>query len=233
MAAERLDMTEVEAVEYFAEQLDTPFTFKDIQAYRRSLVIVQEYNQFWQYAREQLRKPTEEQLLYLNRIGWHKRSPMSDDRLMNGPAQLYGLADPRVAHKYLKKQFRRREVLAVVPFYRTPTVIGGFTCLSPTQDIQTNTGHGQAGMGKGEPGFAGLQLMGRMSSDVLVATSMLKNMIQLQMHHFSSNDSPLPMVSWRLQRSSQLHKQWSSLEGRQVVIWEREPTAVMLHQAMM
>ena len=58
MAAERLDMTEVEAVEYFAEQLDTPFTFKDIQAYRRSLVIVQEYNQFWQYAREQLRKPT-------------------------------------------------------------------------------------------------------------------------------------------------------------------------------
>lgn len=233
MAAERLEMTEVEAVEYFAEQLDTPFSFKDMQAYRKSLDFVQKHKQFWQYASENLRKPTQDQLIYLNRIGWHKRSPMSDERLMNGPAQLYGLADPRVAQKYLKKQFRRREVLAVVPFFRTPTAIGGFACLSPTQDIHTNTGRGRAEASKGEPGFAGLQFLSRMPSDVLVATSMLKNMIQLQMHHFSSSDSPLPIVSWRLHGTSELHKQWSSLEGRQVVIWEREPTAPMLHQAMM
>ena len=32
MAAERLEMTEVEAVEYFAEQLYTTFSFKDMQA---------------------------------------------------------------------------------------------------------------------------------------------------------------------------------------------------------
>jgi hypothetical protein len=232
MAAERLEMTEVEAVRYLAEQLDQPIKFDSIRAYRQSLDFSDRHQKFWAYARDQMRQPTADQLSFLRYLGWQQRSPMSVDRLMDGPARLYGLADPRAAHKYLKKQFRLKEVLAVVPFYRTPTIIGGFACLSPSQEIYTNNNAARELM-KGDLGFAGLQFLDRVQSETVVITSMLRNMIQIQMHHFSSNQTPLPMLSWNQAATSVTQRQWSIFDGRQVVLWEREPTAAIIHQAMM
>jgi hypothetical protein len=232
MAAARLEMKEIDAVRYLSEQLDHQIEFKSIQAYQKSLEFVENHRKFWAYAREQMRQPTTSQLSFLRYLGWQQRSPMSVDRLMDGPARLYGLADPRAARKYLKKQFRQKEVLVVVPFYRTPTTIGGFGCLSPSQELYTNNNAARE-LAKGDAGFAGLQFMDRMQAESVIVTSMLRNMVQLQMHHFSSNQTPLPLVSWRQSVTAVTQRQWSIFDGRQVILWEREPTAAVIHQAMM
>ena len=236
MAAERLEMTEVETVRYLAEQLDRPLDFKSLENYRNSLDLNQRYLKFWDYSREKMRQPDSEELKFLNYLGWHQRSAMGADRVMDGPAQLYGLADPKVASNYLKsvscKTLRKRGALAVVPFYRTPTAIGGFACFSPTQTVYTNNGT-QSEIAKGDTGFAGLQFLNRVQAEAVIVTSTVSNMIQLQMHHFSSNMTPLPIISWRQSPSAVIQRQWSILDGRKVILWEREPTAAMLHQAIM
>lgn len=237
MAAERLEMTELETVRYLAEQLGYSPDCKSLQSYQKSLDLSQRYRKFWAHAHARMRQPSTEELKFLGSLGWRQRSAMSSDRVMSGPAQLYGLADPRAANLCLKggksrSYTRLREVLAVVPFYRTPTVIGGFACFSPGRLFFTNNSAGQD-LVKGDAGFAGLQFLPQLQSDAVVVTSMLTNMVQLQMHHFSSNLMPLPLLSWRQSPMAVVQRQWSVLDGRQIVFWEREPTAAMLHQAIM
>jgi hypothetical protein len=236
MAAERLEMTEIETVRYLAEQLNRPLDFRAIENYRSSLDLNRRYRQLWDHARERMRQPTDEELKFLSYLGWHQRSAMSIDRIMDGPAQLYGLAEAQAARTYLRsvsnKSFRKREVLAVVPFYKTPTAIGGFACFSPTRTIFTNNGTHCETI-KGDTGFAGLQFIHRVQSETVIVTSMVTNMIQLQMHHFSSNMTPLPVLSWRQSSVSAVQRQWAVLDGRKIILWEREPTAAMLHQALM
>ena len=236
MAAERLEMTEVEAVLYLAEQLEHDVETNAITAYQTSLDYTKKYRKFWEYSRNQMRQPESDQLTLMRHLGWHLRSPMSVERLMSGPAALFGLADPRAANKYLNtassRLFPLRDTLAVVPFYSTPSKVGGFTCVSQNRETYTHP-KTRVSQAKGDSGFAGLQFLGRIQSETIVATSMLKNMIQLQMHHFSSNQAPLPLLSWQRLASSVAQRQWSILDGRSIVLWEREPTASMLHQAMM
>jgi hypothetical protein len=236
MAAERLGMEETEAIRYLADQLEQSISDKVISSYYKSCDFKNKYLKFWDYASKRTATPSNAQRHYLAKLGWQIRSPMSTERLATGPAKLYGLADPKAAQKYLGKRFLAKEPLVIVPFYRTPSVISGFSCLSPSRTSNTNpqsSGQGANAMAKGEPGFAGLQFLPEFQSEIVVATSMLQNMVRLQMHHFSSNITPLPLLSWHQQVVQSVQKQWSVLSDRQLVIWENQPTAAILHQAMM
>ena len=227
MAAERLEMSEIEAIGYLADYLNQPVSETSLLKYQKTLDLLENHRRFWEHARKCLQKPTNDQLRYLTHLGWNVRSPMSPERLMEGPASLYGLADPRMAKKMLCDGVRLREILVAIPYFKTPKTISGFCLLSPKRELHSNLG------GFMEPGFAGLQSLEKMQSEKVIVTSMLKNMIHLQMRHFSSNSNPLPMLSNRQATLACKQQKWSILDGRQLVIWEREPTAAVIHQAMM
>lgn len=234
MAAEHLEMTEVEAIHYLADQLEQDIPHSAIQTYCRTQDSIRRYQKFWEQVKEQIRNPTPEQRAYLQHLGWHPRSSMSRERLLEGPGQLYGLADPKYAQKQLNKNsIRAKEPLVVVPFYSKPKQISGFSLLSPFQEIIINGPNARGNSLPHEFGFAGFQFLPQMHSDTVVVTSMLRNMGQLQMRHFSSNKNPLPLLSWKPPSLTTRQKQWTILEGRKIVIWEREPTAIVLHQALM
>lgn len=232
LAAEKLDMPETEVIQYLAEQLEQQIPSKAVDDYFKACELKNKYLKFWAYAKKQLLDPTPKQIEYLKFLGWQLRSPMSFDRLWEGPASLYGLSDPHVAEKYLGQMLRKKPALVILPFYRTPSIISGFACLSYKQTIYTNT-PGRRDLFHGEPGFAGLQFLNQFNSETLVATSMLKTMVQLQMHHFSTNIRPLPLLGWCQCPIVTIQKQWSLVGNRQLILWEKEPTAAVLHQARM
>lgn len=230
MAAERLEMSEIEAIHYLGERLERNIPHKSIQAYCRSQSYLKRYADFWEQVQYSLRNPTDEQRSFMKYLGWQPRSSMSVERLLEGPGRLFAVAEPRLIRKHLDNinKIKLKETQVVVPFYNKPAQIGGFVCISPKREVVIHHGPDPH-----ELGFAGFQFLDQLHSDSLVVTSMLRNMVQLQMRHFSSNKNPLPLFSWRPPSLTTRQKQWSTLHGRKIVLWEREPTAIVLHQAMM
>jgi len=235
MAAERLEMDLPEAMHYLAGQLNHTLSFDDMKAYHHSQTLAAKFLKLWSAAQDGIRQPTPESVQAISQLGWQCTSPMSLDRKMAGPGQLYGVVPPELIRTYAWNLKALRNTAAVlVPYYKSPTQIGSFACYSNGQEIYLgNTERGVNAFKTGDAGFAGMQFIWRSQSDTVVVTSMLHNMIQLQMHNFSSSDLPLPLISWRQSLTPGPQKQWSILAGRHVVIWERSPTAALLHQAML
>jgi len=234
MAADRLDMTQVEVVQYLSERLNHHLTSWDVDLYSQFLHYAKQYMAFWERARENMQQPTRQQQSLLRKLGWQTISPMNPDRLLDGPAQFYGLASPQLVRKFLPVYgiSSRDQAVVVVPYYRSLTKIGGFTLMTPRQEVVvTPVGNRRAYWG--ESGFAGLQLLWRMQSDSLVISSMLSNVIQLQMRNFSSSQIPLPLLSWLPPASPTRQRQWSLMSGRQSILWEPAPTAAIVHQAIL
>ena len=235
MAAERLEMPQHEAMQYLAERLNQTLEDADLEIYARSKRYDSRYVELWQLAHQGMLRPTTEQLQLMQHFGWQCTHQMSPERKMIGPSQLYGFVPSRVAQEYTYHILKTSEKqLLVVPFFKSPTQIGSFIFTSKTQELfispprdGINKFHG------GDLGFAGLPFLWKSQSNTVVVTSMLSNMIQMQMHNFSSSDLPLPMLAWRQPLTPGPQKQWSILAGRQIVLWERGPTAALLHQAMM
>lgn len=240
MAAERLKMPEQACIQYLANQLGQTISPKSLDNYYKSCEIRRKHLKLWEYASSRNLNPTPQEIDYLKFLGFQLRTPMSQERLAAGPHKLYGLSHADAVKAYLGKgragSFRKKDPIAVIPFYRTPSIIAGFSCISPNKRIDTNTNasnQNARSIAKGEPGFAGLQFLSKFQSESIVATSMLPNMVRLQMHHFSSNMNPLPLVSWVQQPVCTVQKQWSILSDRQLIMWEKFPTAAVVHQAMM
>ena len=235
MAAERLGMEMDEAMQYLADQLNYTLTFDDMKAYRESQDLAARLMEFWKHARTGMQQMSPAHAQLIQQLGWQCTSPMSLERRMAGPGQLYGVVHPSIAQDYnWTRFFLRNGSVAVVPYYKTPTQIGSFACYVGNREIFVGAmARGARSLKIGEVGFAGLQFLWRSQSDTVVVTSMVSNMIQLQVHNFSSSDLPLPLISWRQSATPSPQKQWATLAGRQVVIWERAPTAAVLHQAIL
>ena len=247
MAADRLGMTEIEAMTYLSEQMQAPLGAEELSTYRAAKASAARYLRVWEYARVNVLKPSRAQVSFLKHLHW-RPTQMSSEQLLEGPAQIFGLLEPKQARKLLgdisqtfngtRKRLRMKEPLIVVPYHNTPTRVEGIDLISPSQTMQLRATDYNAY--QATAGFAGLPLLMANPSETVVVTSMITNVIQLQMRHFSSNVHALPLVGWRQPlipkgvgyKTPSPRRKWSSLGGRKVILWERHPTAAVVHQAM-
>ena len=231
LACERLDMSERATLKFLAATLSQKITHKSINDYCKACELKNKYVKFWNHAKNRRLNPSQKEQEYLSFLGWNLHNPMSLDRQLESISKLYGLADPVVAEKMLGKHVLKKQPLVVVPFYRVPNVVSSFACFSPKQTIYTNA-LSHYDNRKGEPGFSGLQFIDRFNSELVVATSLIRVMICLQIRNFSSSNHPLPIVGWHPPTKASVIRQWSVLGDRQIVLWEKEPTAALIHQAL-
>lgn len=235
MAADRLGMPQHEAMQYLAERLNQTLLDSDLEIYARSKKYDSFFTMLWQAAQYNMLRPSADQLQLIQQLGWQCTHQMSPERKMAGPDQLYGVVPNKIAQTYIHHDLQSREKqIITVPFYKSPTQIGSFVCVTNRREMFVSPPcDGIYSFHAGDLGFAGLPFLWKSQSNTVVVTSMLSNMIQMQMHNFSSSDLPLPLLSWRQPLTPGPQKQWSILSGRQIVLWERGPTAALLHQAIM
>lgn len=247
MASERLGMTEVEAMTYLAEKLQRPLRAEELRQYCAAKATTAKYARLWDHAHVNMLNPTREHVNFLRHLHW-RPTPMSAEKLLSGPAQLFGITDPKQVRKYLgevetrlsgdRKRLRMKEALIVVPYHNTATRVEGMDLISPTQTMRLRaTDYSPY---SATCGFAGLPMLMTNPSDTVITTSMVTNVMQLQMRHFGSNVHALPLVGWRqpavpkgIQKKTPAQRKWSLLGGRKVIMWERQPTAAVVHHAMM
>lgn len=235
MAAERLNLPQDEAIRYLADRLHQAIPEEAFLAYKKSISVAKRHEEIWRIAHENMRKMPVEYRMVINSLGWNFPAHIDTGRIMEGPARLFGIAGPRITSKYLRHPFKLKYgAVAVLPFYKTPTQLGSFVCYSGNEETFIGQpDRGKNGYHVGENGFAGLQFLWQMDSQSIVVTSMLHQMVKLQMHNFSSSMTPLPILGWRQGNHNGNQRPWSVLSGRKVVIWESKPTASIIHQAML
>ena len=228
MAAERLNMLQEEAMHYLAEQLNRTISPSSMRLYLRGLGFSAKLQELWKQSQSSMKSESREHYQALLKLGWNLSRPMSRERHMAGPGQMIGILTPTQIAKYGTDRLRvGKGNTVVVPYYRTPTQIGAIACFNNGVETIINPYSG------GEIGFAGLPFLWQTQSDSLVLTSMLTNMVRLQLRNFNSSEMPLPILAWRQHMIIGGKKQWSMLGGRQLIFWECQPTAAILHQAML
>lgn len=235
MAAERLDLSELEAIEYLSQKLENKIDEASVNDYVKSVSIRESYKKFWDFARKRMFNPTEEEIRYIKHLGWQPRTHMSHERTLNGPAKLYGLASIKDLHRitgYKPRGSSLKATCAVIPLFQTPDYLSDFIFYTTKGIFYTNS-QAYTSVLKGDSGFAGIQFLNEFQSDTLVITPMIRNMIQMNMRHFSSNLNPLPMLGYYQPNTFNNQKQWTLIEDRELIIWEKSPSAVTLHQAML
>lgn len=234
MAADRLGLDEEDAVQYLADKLHCNLNIKAIRAFHSSLELNKRFDRFWQKVSQNLIRNQAEFNDIIQALNWSFSAHMSIDRRKEGPASLFGVLTPKSSKKILRKYFPIKDgSVAVVPFYKTPTRIGSFVCLSREKEVLIRPHVQGKAISAGDIGFAGLQHLYATESSTVVVTTMLHQMMQLQLHNFSSRTTPLPLLACRPVSTPRNQKQWTILGDREIVIWEPTPTAAMLHQAMM
>ena len=248
MAAERLGMLEIEALTYLSGKLQSPVGAEELRTYQAAKANDSKYLRVWECARANMLTPTRDQINFLSRLHW-RPTAMSAEKLLEGPSRLFGLMEPKQVRKLLgdvsqrldgtRKRLRMKEPIVVVPFHNTATRVEGINLTSPSQTMQLRATDYTAY--QGSSGFAGLPLLLTNPSDAVVVTSMITNVMQLQIRHFGSNVHALPLVGWRQPlvpqgvgyKTPPPQRKWSTLGGRRVVIWERTPTAATIHHALL
>ena len=234
MAADRLGLDEEDAVQYLADKLHCNLNIKALRAFHSSLELNKRFTRFWQKVSHNLIKNPAEFNDIIQALSWNFSRHMSVDRIKEGPAALFGVLAPKSSRKILKKYFPiKNGSVAVVPFYKTPNRIGSFVCLSREKEVLIRPHVQGKAISAGDIGFAGLQLLYATESNTVVVTTMLSQMMQLQLHNFSNRTTPLPLLACRPSTTPRSQKQWTILGDREIIIWEPVPTASMLHQAMM
>jgi hypothetical protein len=234
MAADRLNLSQEDAVQYLSDKLHNNLDIKAIRAFHHSLQLHDKFISFWEKVKKNLIYNRQEHIDIIEHLNWRFSTHMSIDRVNEGPASLFGVTSPKSSLKVFRKYFPIKDgPIAVVPFYKTPTRIGAFVCLNNKREVLIRPHAKTRTNDFGDVGFAGLQHLLSTESDTVVVTSMLQQMMQLQLHNFSSRHTPLPLLACRTVNTPRNQKQWTVLGDREIVIWEPYPTAAMLHQAMM
>lgn len=229
MAAARLNMLPEEAMQYLAEQLNQTVSPSDVRLYRRAQGFCAKLQELWKQSQFATQLKSKENYRALVRLGWNTISQMSPERYKAGPGQILGILSPEQVAKYGKanKLLKKKEPTVLVPYYRSPTQVGALACFNEGTEVFLNPRTG------GEVGFVGLPFLWQMQSENLVLTSMLTNMVRLHLRNFNSSELPLPVLAWRQFLITERKKQWPMLGGRQLIFWECQPTAALLHQAML
>jgi len=233
MAAERLEMAQDDALRYLADRLGMTLTFDHLKAYHKSQHYAKQLRETWQQVQKSNLSREEFQLLH--QLGWHNSVPVSPARFAAGMGQLYGVTNSSVIKERLDSHYRGgKNLTALVPYYKAINQVGAFYGHTGIREYFFAPPHvGVNAHAVGEYGFAGLPFLLQSQSNTLVLTTMLHVMMQTHAHNFNYNDTPLPLLAWRQHQAGGAERQWSSLGGRDLVLWERTPTAAVLHQAIL
>jgi hypothetical protein len=234
LAAERLHMTESEALQYLTNKLNIQLLGEDINTYHKNKKIRETFDATWQAARENMKFLKREENQYLKSLGLGKPAAMGWERFTEGPGNLYGILPSNYLGSVLDKHLfsATSKPAVVVPYFRNPTSVGGLSCFQGYKEIFVSGSTGYQTLLQGETGFAGLQLLEKSDSSYLIVTSMLHPALMMHAHHFSASSIPLALISSKFDKKMK-EKQWSTLGGRNLVFWEKTPTARMMHQAIM
>lgn len=228
LAAERLELSQVETIKYLYTKLNYTLRENALEDFLTVQNRQARLNSIWHKAQQEMLKPTQPGLNILAKFGL-KPDRMSTERLLNGPAALYGT----LTGKLLREEFFVRcktlhRAGLVVPCYKNAKDIGYIALTTPEREITPGLR-----LRTSDLAFSGLQIMHRFQSPFVIVTSMLRNSLQLQNFNFVTSDVPLPVLGWKQALASLLKSQWSILDGRLPIFWERQPTPLILHQAMM
>jgi hypothetical protein len=243
MAADLLDMSEVEALQYLSEVVGRPLAATSIQDYVKFQEQQLVYRKLWDISRNGLLCPSPEQVKLLKKKKWVPRTNMDSERILSGPGMLYGIVTGYELFSALKishsttSGLGRREDYIVIPYFKAPGRITGFYLTSQKRRVYWGSlrrfkkykGDGLSG----EHGFVGMQFVGQWQSSSVVVTSLMSAALQLQVRNFSSSLNPLPILAWRRPPSDATQLQWTGLAGRNLVLWEPEPTGAIVHQAVL
>ena len=233
MAAERLELSEQAAIEFLAAKLNTKIDFKTLQQFHVTANRKTSNLKIWQNSQQRFLRPTTEEIRFLKKLGYFSATQLAPDRMLEGPGKLFGLANAEFVEKQAKFEkytISRKNPTIVIPYFRTPTVIGGFDFLMPSKNVHY-TGLRNKYV-KTDLGFVGLQFLGNMHTETVVASSLVHNVLQMQVRHFSSSIKPLPLIGYKINNKKEVSREWYALSDKSVVIWEREPTAQIIKQAM-
>jgi hypothetical protein len=235
MAAERLELSEEETLDHFSIVLGLPIDAQSRKDFNTHLRFRRNFGQAWAEAQENMKYLKAEHHQYLRQLGWQRPPTMGLERFLEGPAQLYGMLSTQSANTYLHNLFsKRKAMMAVVPYFRTPTDIGSFACFPNHREVfLSSQAAGSSRYQTGDLGFAGLPLLEHSQSQHLVVTTMLSPMLMLHMHNYNFSQIPLPLLAARVGFTTAKERQWDTFGNRHVVLWEREPTPHILHQAIM
>lgn len=229
LAAEKLKMSQVETVKYLYAKLEYQVPPTIVDDFARSRERQERINEIWRTAQQEMLKPTGPGTEILGMYGL-RPDRMSRERFMSGPGALFGtISDNEIRRLFNEPQFRsRNKAILVVPCYRNPKDIGYVALNTHNEEIAPGVK-----LCMSDIAFSGLQLLHRFQAPFVVVTSMLTNYLQLQNINFMTSDVPLPMFGWRRPASSMCKSQWCIAEGRLPIFWEKYPTPLILHQAMM
>lgn len=235
MAAELMGLPIATAIDHLSTLLHVNISDDAKESYQRGLSFYSFCNDFWNKARDNMKRLSYAQIKLLHELKWHNIHDMSHERFMQCTGRLYGILPRNFVRDTLKYYFpETTDHVVVVPFYKLPHRISGFLFATPTvEKFYGNPSVGIHAFERGEHGFAGMQFLNEMNSDCMIVTPMISNMIQLQMHNFSTSNLPLPILGWHKPATPIRQEQWASLSGKEIIIWEKIPTAMAIHHAIL
>jgi hypothetical protein len=228
LASKRLRLNPVDTVKFLHEKLQFQLGENALSAFARNQQSQLRINKIWKAAQRRMFTPDAVEQNAL-RLAGLKPDRMSPDRLLNGPASLFGVMNVKLLSAYFSIRAAKKDNgLLLIPCYKNPKQIAYFVFMLHDKELTPSKSLITASLG-----FSGLQLLDRFQASYVVVTSMMRNALQLQNYNFQSSNVPLPILSWKPVASAVPRQQWAALDGRLPVMWERYPTPLVLHQAML
>lgn len=233
MAADRLGITEHEVIGYVSEYHDYSFNESDLKLFAKSEAKFRNFYSFWERTSNALHSMSKEHIGLLTGLHWNYFRHLDKDRITNGPGKLLGVSNSAEVEKFLKlRKLNRVLPIIAVPYFSSFQRVKGFQIITPKFNQFKECLFGSQRISKLDEGLAGLLLLDRFDSDTIVVTSMLDNMIHMQMRNFQTSTIPLPLLSWKLPQKPTQKPQWDILAGKRLCFWERKPTAAVIYHAM-
>ena len=189
--------------------------------------------EFWKRAQLKLVKDTSSSIATIR-----KRlvlpDNMSRERMMSGPARLFGACSTHEAFKLfgLARQralFRGRgwKDTLVVPYFGAPGMINALFFVGRYGDNDDRVL--KLIPGCNEIGLAGLEGMIEDPTSYAIAVTDPVLLLRMQMRNFNTSLRPLPMVAWQPGKRGTF-RSWSALNGRQLILWDMDLKAETIQQ---
>jgi len=233
MAADQLGLTETEVISHVSQHYDYSFKEEDLNLFVKAEAKSRSFYTLWERASNSLPEMSKEHLGLLTGLNWNYFRHLDTERIKEGPGKLLGVSNSTALDVFLKlRGFSKSQPVIVVPYFSSFQRIKGFQVITPRFNQFKECLISSQRVSKLDEGLAGLLLLDKFESDTVLMTSMLDNMVQLQMKNFQSNVLPLPILSWKLPYKPTQRPHWEILAGKKLCFWERKPTAAILYHAM-
>jgi hypothetical protein len=228
LASQRLRLNPVSTIKYLHEKLNFQLNKDTLTLFVKNQNNQRRLDKLHIATRRKMLKPDLSEQKILTKIGIMPDA-MSNERLLEGPAALYGVMNCKELRTHMKVNARvKNNAFVMVPCYKNTKQISYFLYL--TEDNEISPGRQNS---ISDIAFSGLQFMPKFQTQYVIVTSMVRNSLKLQHGNFQTSNVPLPILAWKPALISVPKIQWTILDGFMPVFWERYPTPLMLHQAMM